>query len=265
LPLYVLLLLVTVSIHTQMGRPMPLSLLALNLTLLKGFSEKYKFSGLAQTWSLTVELCFYGVAPLLFLALRRWGSIVVTLGLIGIGLLLWASLGQLAWLGVFSPRSFVLFYTFWGRSFEFVAGMWLARQWYQNTLPTRRQSTSTGLLLLTGCITCRAGLLMFITSPNRLFWSEVILYNGLLPLGISLFLMGLLTQHSRVRQFLSLPIMQELGKSPYAFFLVHIGVLASGLQKLGVVNRGVLFILLIGIGYGLCRFIENPLTKWLRA
>jgi hypothetical protein len=42
----------------------------LNLTLLKGYFLEYRFAGLAQSWSLTVEETFYFVAPWIFLFLQ---------------------------------------------------------------------------------------------------------------------------------------------------------------------------------------------------
>ncbi len=39
----------------------------LSISFLKGFSDTHKFWGISQTWSLTVEECFYACAPLLFI------------------------------------------------------------------------------------------------------------------------------------------------------------------------------------------------------
>ena len=95
-PLYALLLLVTVGTNYLLGRTMNWPLLGVNLTLLKGFFDTYKFSGIAQSWSLTVEACFYLSAPLLFVFLRRWGALPLTAVLAIVGLGLWATVGQIA-------------------------------------------------------------------------------------------------------------------------------------------------------------------------
>ncbi len=59
--------------------------------------------------------------------------------------------------------------------------------------------------------------------------------------------------------------MQALGRSSYAFYLIHVGVVASGLQKIGVTNYGLLFVLLVAIAHALYRFVEKPLQQRLRA
>ncbi len=168
-PLYALLLLITAGVTTWRGHPMSLPVFGLNVTLLKGFFTDYKFSGLAQSWSLTVEGCFYLMAPFLFLGLKRWGPFWLAAGLVGTGVLLWATIGQLTYYGLFSTLPFVFFYTFFGRGFEFVVGMWLARRWHQNRLPAVRYPMLAGLLTLLGCVGWQAGLPCFTVDPVHTF------------------------------------------------------------------------------------------------
>ncbi len=264
-PLYILLLLLTVGINTAIGQPMRAVELVLNLTLLKGLFEDYKFSGIAQSWSLTADICFYSLAPLLFVALRRWGALWLTAGLVGIGLLLWALTGPTHWHGFFDDIPFLLFYTFFGRAFEFVAGMWLASRWQGNRLPLFKHATPIGLLLVSSCLLWQAIVPTITAHQARLFWSELIVYNYLLPIGIGIFFMGLLKEKSVIRRLLAQRIMQALGRSSYAFYLIHVGVVAKGLYKIGLTHTGLLFFLLVLIAYVLYVRIEKPLQKRLRA
>lgn len=268
-PLYALLLFVTVSVNAALGRPIRLPILGLNLTLLKGFFEEYKFSGIAQSWSLTVEVCFYLLAPFLFIDLRRWGVVRLTAGLLGIGLLLWATVRQLTWhgeftRGLFGSLPFMLFYTFFGRAFEFVVGMWLAHRWRQIQRPRYRFATSSGLVVLSVCVVWQASVTMLTSNPTILLWSEVVVYNWVMPVGIGVFFLGLLREKSIIRSALSLPVLQALGKSSYAFYLIHIGVIADGLQKIGVTNKWLLFGALVLVAHCLFVFIENPLNRRLK-
>jgi peptidoglycan/LPS O-acetylase OafA/YrhL len=264
-PLYALLLLITVGVTTWRGYPIPLSVFSLNVTLLKGFFDTYKFSGVAQTWSLTVEVCFYLMAPLLFLLLRRWGPFWLTAGLVGTGVVLWATGGQLTYYGVFGTLPFVFFYTFFGRGFEFVVGMWLARRWHQDRLPAIRYPTLAGVLILLGCVGWQAGLSYFTVDPVQILWSEIVVYNILLPIGIGLFFLRLITQPSVAGRLLTHPLMQVLGRSSYAFYLIHTGIAASALQRIGVENNGLRFILLVTLACVVYYLIEKPLHRLFRA
>lgn len=265
-PLYTILLLATVTINAVAGRPMSLLLIGLNLTLLKGFFEQNLFSGIPQSWSLTVEICFYGVAPFLFIRLPCWGVAGLSAGLVGIGLLGWALVGPLSVYthGFMGSVPFVLSYTFFGRAFEFLVGMWLARRWHQNQLPWSRWATVIGLMVLVGCVGWQAYLPVITTRPDDLLCSEIVCYNYLLPMGIGTFLIGMIHHPSPIQRLLSQPIMQALGRSSYAFYLIHTGIVAHGLQTIGVTQTGSLFGWLILLAYFLYHFVEKPLHTWLR-
>ncbi|WP_420147552.1 acyltransferase family protein [Spirosoma sp.] len=264
-PLYGFVLLLTDGLNTWAGHPMNSILFVLNVTLLKGFFDAYKFSGIPQSWSLTVEICFYLIAPLLFVYLRTAGVILLTLCSVSLGILLWLTVGQMPWYGLFGSLHFVVFYTIFGRAFEFLAGMWLARRWQQNQLIGWRYATFSGLLISSGCILWQANVASFITSPVYLFLSEMTVYNFLLPIGIGLLLLGLLQENSLIRSLLSTPFMQMLGRSSYGFYLIHLGVIATGLRKIGITTNWPLFGLLIFIAFIVHIAVEKPLHRIFRA
>lgn len=265
-PLYVLVLLLTVAVDYALGHGMSWPVFGLNLTLLKGLFDDYKFSGIAQSWSLTVEAGFYVLAPLLFGLFRRWGAWRLTTGLTGIGLLLWATVGPFRMHGLFGNLSFMWFYTFFGRAFEFIAGMWLARRWHVRQLPQVRWATVGGLTLLVLCVGWQAWLMGWTTNVDARLWSEVVTYNYVLPIGIAGLLLGLLTERSVLRNILAHSVAQALGRSSYAFYLIHIGVIAKALEKtVAGSNRWLLFGLLVALAHGLYQFVEEPLQTWLRS
>jgi peptidoglycan/LPS O-acetylase OafA/YrhL len=238
----------------------------INLTLIKGFLEPYKFSGIAQGWSLTVEECFYLTAPWLFVVLRRWGPIWLTAFLVSAGLFLWLVAGGLHWHGLFGSVPFVLFYTFFGRSFDFIVGMWLAWQWHSGRLTGVRYTTICGLVLIAVCVGWQTWITGQAGSSTTLVWSEFITYNLGLPVGIGFFVHGLLCEPSRLKRVLAQPIALALGRSSYAFYLIHIGVISKLIQqKLTGTNPGFLFMCLIALAYGLYRWVEKPLQQRFRA
>ncbi|MBD2756067.1 acyltransferase family protein [Spirosoma validum] len=262
-PLYALLFFLTAGISAMRGQPMSLSLFVLNITLLKGFFDEIKFSGIAQSWSLTVEACFYLLAPFLFTGLRRWGAFWLTIGLLSIGLSAWLIAKETNGWGFFGNLPFMLFYTFFGRAFEFIVGMWLAHRWHRKQMPAYRFATSSGLVILGICVIWQANVASYTVESVALIGSEFIAYNCVLPIGIGLIFLGLLNKKSIIHYVLSFPLFQALGHSSYAFYLIHLGVVANGLQQMGIRNYWLLFGLLIVIAHGLYVFIERPLYPCL--
>jgi len=59
----------------------------LNISMLRGFFDQFKFTGIAQGWTLTIEETFYLLAPLLFILLKRnkMNLLVLPLFFISIG------------------------------------------------------------------------------------------------------------------------------------------------------------------------------------
>jgi peptidoglycan/LPS O-acetylase OafA/YrhL len=201
----------------------------LNISFLKGFSDQYKFTGLSQTWSLTVEVCFYLLAPLLFVLHKRlglfWRSLAVCY-LVGFGL--W-------YIGFgFETAHFTFFYTFFGRAFDFFVGfgVWLiARNPTVNSFFGRTLFIST--IFIFGCIILLAleDHYQFDETHFNFNYTELIINNLVLPAAIGLLIYNLLhtsfnslKKNYRANQWLA---MQLLGKSSYIFFLIHLGPLSK--------------------------------------
>ena len=106
-----------------------LGLWLLNISLLKGFFYGLHFSGIPQSWSLTVEFCFYIIAPILFSKLKNvliYPRVSILLLLIGYSLVFICSNFPIH--GFFGEYRFMLSYSIFGRSFEFFMGCYLSFQ-----------------------------------------------------------------------------------------------------------------------------------------
>ncbi|MCB2377964.1 acyltransferase [Hymenobacter sp. BT635] len=122
---------VTRQWHGYTGYQRELMLL-FNFTLLRGFFKNIIFTGVAAGWTLTVEECFYALAPLLMLGLARvrqawlrWGLLpVYAVALLATGVLTVELVPR--YMGFFGTHLYMLTYTFPGRCAEFLAGMGLA-------------------------------------------------------------------------------------------------------------------------------------------
>ena len=88
--------------------------------------------------------------------------------------------------------------------------------------------------------------------------------NVLLPLlGIGPLLWGLVQEQTWVSRLLSSAPLVLLGKSSYAFYLIHLGVLQELLRD-WLPNAVVPMLLLYVVSVLLYLLIEEPLNRWLR-
>ena len=237
-----------------------------NISFLKGFFEEFKFTGIAQGWSLTVEETFYILAPLIFLLLKRSKiyllGIPVVLMSFGIGLVLIFS--RINFHGFFISNEFMFNYTFFGRCFEFFIGISLAIIFKHKLFKTRfRYFTYAGIggiILSIFLITLFKG--NFDTGIRHPMGKVV--NSFILPVfGVSMFYYGLLTENTLISRILGSGLFVLLGKSSYIFYLIHLGVFSLLLHK--ITNNYILIFLALNIiSILLFKFIEEPLNLYLR-
>lgn len=199
----------------------------LNLTFLRGFSEPFKYSAVAQGWSLTPEWCFYLSAPMVF-ALTRRGFFWLGLFLVMLaGLGLWILGGYINFYYLFQGTSFFFSHTYFGRCFEFFAGMYLARLLdAQKDRPAPRGPFHTFAAL--GLIAATIYAMSLYQSVEYPLGVDHpigrILNNWVLPVFYCLLFYGLIMEKTLLQRFLASPPMILLGKTSYAFYLVHMGL-----------------------------------------
>ncbi len=275
-----------------------LNLLLLNLTFLKGFFYNFVFTGIAQSWTLTIEECFYLLAPLFFLLLRKNKNFFVYLPLLitAIGIMLVKLMGPYSagTHAFYGDSTFMYLYTFNGTCIEFFIGMFLARIVLNNEAIVSRKPLFTFLGALIMSMS-----LMILCSFKQTDMIISGLYHPLgtltdhvfLPIGTAVFFYGLIKEQTLIKNLLSSRIMVLLGKSSYVFYLIHIGFIALFLNRytisaaehvcqwmdthhLGslsskaffnpVLNIAMKFILLNGIAILIFKFIEEPLNNSIR-
>lgn len=230
-PLYLVLLGVFFAFQLRQGKTMGLFEILLNVSLLKGLSSQYIFSGIAQSWSLTVEEMFYAFAPLSFWLIRNrrfffWQVPV----LLSIGVLLVVYFRFFPVAGFFGSYEFMLSATFFGRCFEFFTGVYLALLWQRKGIkPLRyRYFTFSGGLLFLVLLFClsyyayRTG----VEATNKTPWG-ILFFNLAIPVAIGLTYLGLLSENTWFRKALSSAPVVLLGRSSYAFYLLHLGFIAE--------------------------------------
>jgi peptidoglycan/LPS O-acetylase OafA/YrhL len=247
-----------------------------NLTLTKGFSATHYLDGISPAWSLTVEETFYFLAPFIFYYLSskpfkiRYYLKLLLAGYITAHVLV--GFGRLIlWQGLFEDVTFTLFYTFFGRILEFLTGIFLARLLQHRKITMRLDAkikagfpkvTTLGViaLLLVDYLLARNFM-----AGNHFRYNIPWLHNLTAPIAIALLYYGILTEGSLLRSILSSRLFNLLGKSSYAFYLIHAGYV-SGLITSLFGSHGILphFILLNLAAILLYYYIESPMQRLIR-
>lgn len=254
--------------HTEHWLPLYL----VNITFTKGFSSWYMFTGIFQTWSLTVEETFYALAPFIFLVIKRknilFGQVIF---FYVAGVLLWLFFKHFPFKGLFSSGHFIAMVTFFGRCLEFYLGIWLALYVKKHSLLARPPKpagwyTYAGLSGMIAVIFC----LSFFTKEQMeqvgSYICIMLLRNVAFPLTVILFFYGLITEKSVVKQFFSSRLSILLGRSSYAFFLIHTGIFVSWIYE--YITTSVLgiyigtYILSIILFFCVEQPLRNIVNKW---
>jgi peptidoglycan/LPS O-acetylase OafA/YrhL len=275
------------------GYPNPIWLMVMNITFLRGFFYHFWDTGIAQGWSLTVEECFYFLAPIIFFIAKRYGKFYIQpVVLTAFAIVMVLIFGHVNWYGFFSNFPFVMLFTFFGRCFEFYVGVQLARivlnKGFERT--NKIAYTYLGVVLVFLCV------LVMAYQPIPKGWSAgvespagIIVNNYFLCVAVALFFYGLLTETTLLKKLLALPFVELLGKSSYIFYLIHLGWMYNlihrgtdwlndyvfGLyDKWGVdwhspfeydkLNLLYSFILLNAIAILLFKTMEEPLNHYIR-
>ncbi len=246
----------------------------LNITFLKGLSSKYYLTGIGPTWSLTVEEIFYFLSPLIFIYFKKKNILflqVVFWWLIGGIFILIFSVFPFE--GFFEDSKFVYFVTFFGRCFEFYLGIWLALYITGKVKSKKifKKKFSIPFYTMVGFI--GMGIIILLITKLSLFystqaselWAGIFLTNIIFPIAVMIFFFGLIKENSIIQKLFSSQLFQLLGKSSYVFFLVHTGVIATGVEKYISKNIFVIFFMIQIISILIYKFFEQPVNRWIRS
>ncbi|MCB2408511.1 acyltransferase family protein [Hymenobacter lucidus] len=246
----------------------------LNLTFLRGFFDRYHLSIVGQGWTLTVEECFYLSAPLLLLGIRRqwWRVLVYPLALLGIGLVL-ATIGTRfhnQFFGFFGSVKFMLNWTFFGRCLEFFAGMTLAlliSYRKAEAQSSRGFVTAVGfacvLLVLYALVVIERNVPRDLMGTDLFSVSAIIVRNAVLPVGIATLFWGLLYEQTWFKKILETKLLDLLGRSSYAFYLLHGGILNVFMNQFLYNNIFLKFLTTIIVSVAAYLWVEHPIHKLL--
>ncbi len=239
----------------------------LNITFLRGFFHDIALSGISQGWTLTVEECFYILAPFIFLIRNKIPLVVQVMFWYLIGFSMVHLFKDVNLLGLFQSNKFMLIMTFFGRCLEFYIGIQLAL-WYKRD----KRPLSGGYYTYLGIVFLLliVGTQVF-TKDNKAeyyigLYSSIglIINNFILPFAIALIFKGLLRERTHVRAALENKVAILLGRSSYIFYLIHMGLMSELLHTYITHNYLLNFPLLVLLSIVMYKFIEYPLNNIIR-
>lgn len=215
-PVYFLLLTLAVCIQQDVQ---PWSLLQ-NYTLTHALF--YPSDLIIQpSWSLTVEECFYLLAPLFMILARRRGFVAAFLPACAL-LVAALAVAKLPTRFLHTP-GFVMSTTFFGHFMEFFAGVYLALAVMR--IEAAGCSTAQGnrrtLTGLAGVVLLVIAMLIVYAHAPLHTGAVILLNNFLMPFPIALLYWGLIRENTRLSRLLSGRLAGLLGRSSYSFYLLH--------------------------------------------
>lgn len=247
--------------------PGQIAVVVLQLTFIRGFFDSYKFIGVGQGWTLTVEESFYTLFPFLISIIKKWGFGVTLLISYLAGALL-TGIGALAqFRGFLSPPEFVINYTFFGRITEFFCGMYLAK--ILLTLEIQKTNNRASKFTMLGLLGIIAGIFLMSTFQEEctygtFYTGGMIVNNLVLPIFICTFFYGLINENSTIRAILESRPLVFLGKTSYVFYLIHVGVIQFILEYFVTTNIFLIFIIINLMAAIIYLGIEEPMRKLIR-
>jgi len=233
-----------------------------SLTLTGGFLDP-PLLAVAPGWSLTVEECFYFSAPLLFLLMRNFVRGFLLPLCIAWGIVLVVTFARRTGPDGLDGFTYVMS-TYPGRFLEFLVGAWAAVLQLRGRLRGR-----SGLLTYGGlAVSLAIGAVLVATRGNALIYEHKIFAHlvakVLLPWGIIVSVLGLALERTYLSRLLGHPFLVLCGRGSYVFYLIHMGIIAGVLVKLGV--RGApQFICLNVLSIAAFLWFEEPMRKLIRA
>lgn len=265
-PVYFLLLTLAILLHHEYPGT---GIILRNYTLTQALLN-IKDVIIQPCWSLTVEECFYFIAPLIIIICKRsnfFMALLLSAGMLCGGLA--ASALKISFPG---SKQFIFSTTYLGHFFEFYAGVFLALVMMKREQQEPKRSTGIKWTV-SGAVGVVVLLLImvFIYRVKPLNTNLIILINNFfIPVPIAILYFGFITEQSFFSRFLSTKSMGLLGRSSYAFYVLHMIIITYLSRPLlsrymtDTTNLMLTFIITTIGSIAIFLFYEEPLNIFIR-
>jgi peptidoglycan/LPS O-acetylase OafA/YrhL len=264
-PLYFLLLTIAIILSSENFSPV---VIVRNYTLTQAFFNA-KDVIIQPSWSLTVEECFYFLAPLIVILIKRYNFLISMV--LGIGSLIAALCIAMLDLSFLNNAQFIFTTTFMGHFFEFYTGVFLAllvmKKEKNNYAAHGIKWTTIGFA---GCCLLLAVMAWIYSQQPLNIWALVVLNNFAMPFVIAMLYFGFVFEKSMAAKFLSSRFMGLLGRSSYAFYIGHMLVITYISKPLFSpymntdIRLVVTYVVTVILSIIVFMFFEEPLNIFLR-
>ena len=268
-PVYFLVLTIVILVNKNFD---PVLLLQ-NYTLTQNLPFLFHSHGsaISPSWSLTVEECFYILAPLIFFLCRKFNLLVPFLLMLSVLILIVYTYGNGNWFS--NTVTAMILSSFFGHVVTFFSGIYLAllilKRKPQKSTESKSYWTLAGIL---GIALVFIALIYLTDKENSIKYPGMVIFNNLvLPIPVTIFYYGLCFERSWCRRFLSFNFMKLFGRSSYAFYLIHFPLIHYLAQPFiqplfGNYNLYVftIFIITVLVSVGIYLFYEHPMNVLIR-
>lgn len=252
-PIYLLIVL-----NVLLREPHELLTWLVNLSMMKGYFLLKSFAGISASWTITVDLTFYLLVPLIFLLWKRIHWLLLVCFFYILSFSFYVIGANIQWHAFYPSQEFAIYSTFFGRSFEFLLGMALGIKILHSKKVKR---FSFPMKTITGVGVISIGLwILVLFQQNVLNPWRIITSDYIISLGVACLIWGLVTERSLLQRVLSHKWMVLLGDAAYVFFLLHFTPFSLDLYRFLDNNFWLLIIALWVISWFLYRYVEKPIA-----